>query len=65
MPRQGELKREFKKAGCRKIHEDTNHEKWFSPLTGQSFQMGRHNNEEVAKGTEAALRKQAGVPKNR
>ncbi len=65
MPRQGELKREFKEAGCRKIHEDKKHEKWFSPITEENFQMGRHDNEEVPKGTEMKLRKQAGVPKKR
>ena len=63
MSRQGELKREFVKAGCRKVQEDTNHEKWHSSITNQYFQMGRHNNEELPKGTEAAIRKQAGVPK--
>ena len=63
MPRQGELKREFRKAGCYKAAEGTNHECWYSPITGEIFQMGRHNSEEVPKGTEATLRKQAGVPK--
>ena len=65
MPRQGELKREFKKAGCYKVHEDTNHERWYSPITKRDFWMGRHNNEEVKSGTESGLRKQAGVPKKR
>ena len=63
MPTQGELKREFAKAGCYKVKEGTNHEKWHSPITDEDFQMGRHNKEEVAKGTESALRKKAGVPK--
>ena len=64
MPRQGELKREFRKAGCNFESEGTNHEWWYSPMTGERFQMGRHDNEEIPKGTEAKLRKQAGVPKN-
>lgn len=63
MSRQGELKREFSKAGCYKTSEGTNHEWWHSPITGEDFQMGRHNNEEVPKGTEANIRKKAGVPK--
>ena len=65
MPRQGELKREFRKAGCYKESEGTNHEWWYSPITDEHFQMGRHDNEEVPKGTENAIRKQAGVPKKR
>lgn len=35
------------------------------PMTGEEFEMGRHDNEEVKKGTEMKLRKQAGVPKKR
>jgi len=63
MPRYGELKREFEKAGCRKTREGTNHEWWYSPITDEEFQMGRHNGEEVKRKTEAKIRKQAGVPK--
>ena len=65
MPRQGELKREFKKAGCYKTSEGKNHEWWYSPITGREFQIGRHDNEEVKPKTEATIRKQAGVPKKR
>ena len=61
MPRQGELKREFRKAGCFKVSEGTNHEWWFSPLTGRRFQMGRHDNEEIKIKTETSMRKAAGV----
>lgn len=60
-----ELKREFKKAGCRFESEGKNHEWWYSPITNEKFQMGRHNNQEVPIGTEKTLRKQAGVPKKR
>lgn len=65
MPRQGELKREFKDAGCYLKSQGKNHEWWHSPITGNDFQMGRHDNEEVKKGMEMKLRKQAGVPKLR
>ena len=65
MPRQGELKREFTKAGCYKVREDTNHERWYSPITNQEFHMGRHDNQEIKPKTEATMRKQAGVPKKR
>lgn len=65
MSKFAELKREFKKAGCRFDHEGTGHEWWYSPITNQYFQMGRHDQQEVPKGTEKLLRKQAGVPKKR
>ena len=65
MPKFAELKREFQKAGCYKVSEGSNHEWWFSPITGERFQMGRHSQEEVKLTTEKSLRKQAGVPKKR
>ena len=65
MPKFAELKREFEKAGCYLESEGGNHEWWFSPITGQRFQMARHNNQEVRKGMEMELRKKAGVPKKR
>ncbi len=63
MPKFAELKREFKNAGCRLIREGSNHERWYSPITNEEFEMSRHNSEEVKPGTESALRKKAGVPK--
>lgn len=65
MPKYSELKREFIKAACFLVEEGKEHEKWFSPITGKYFRMSRHNNQEVPSGTEAVLRKQAGVPKKR
>ena len=65
MPKYAEFKRELRKAGCYKISEGSNHEWWFSPITGERFQVGRHNNEEVNPTTEKTIRKQAGVPKKR
>ncbi len=65
MPKEAELKREFQKAGCYKESEGGNHEWWFSPITGERFQMRRHNQQEVPVGTERVRRKQAGVPKKR
>ena len=65
MPKFAELKREFQKAGCYKKSEGSNHEWWHSPITGEDFQMGRHNQEEVKPKTEKTLRNQAGVPKKR
>lgn len=65
MPKFSELKREFEKAGCYLISEGSNHERWYSPITDEEFDISRHNNKEVKKGMEMALRKKAGVPKKR
>jgi len=65
MSKWAELKREFRYAGCYWESDGGNHEWWFSPITGERFQMGRHDGEEVKKGMEMKLRKQAGVPKKR
>lgn len=65
MARWGELKREFSRGGCKKDSEGGNHENWISPITGEKFQMGRHDNEEVSKDLEMKLRKKAGIPKKR
>ena len=65
MPKWAELRREFSKAGCYKESEGGNHEWWYSPITGENFQMGRHSQQEVPSGIEKTLRKQAGVPKKR
>ena len=62
MPKFAELKREFKKAGCYPI-KNSKHQHWYSPITKQEFPMSHHDQEEIKKGTEMALRKQAGVPK--
>ncbi len=64
MPKYAELKREFEAAGCYRL-ENSKHQKWYSPITGETFRMSHHDQEEVPTGTEHALRKQAGVPKKR
>lgn len=56
-----EMKRLLRKAGCKKIREGGNHEEWKSPITGKTFQVSRHNSQELATGTEKKIRKQAGL----
>lgn len=56
-----EMKRLLRKAGCKKIREGGNHEEWKSPITGKTFQVSRHNDQELATGTEKKIRKQAGL----
>lgn len=56
-----EMKRLLRKDGCKKIREGGNHEEWKSPITGKTFQVSRHNGQELATGTEKKIRKQAGL----
>jgi len=65
MPKYAELKRELAKAGCYLKSQGGNHEKWYSPITDEFFRVSRHDSQEVPYGTEMAIRKQAGVPRNR
>ena len=58
-----ELKKILKKHGCYKLSEGSNHEEWFSPITGKPFQVGRHNSQDVKKGTLHAILSQAGIKK--
>lgn len=56
-----ELKRLLKKNGCYFIREGGNHEIWYSPNTKTQFPVGRHNAEEVKKGTLQTIKNQAGI----
>lgn len=56
-----ELIKELKQAGCYKTREGNNHEIWMSPITGKKFQIPRHRSQEIPKGTEKNIRKQAGL----
>lgn len=56
-----ELKKELRKNGCRKVREGGNHEKWYSPISGEEFPVGRHNGQEVPFGTLQNILKAAGL----
>ncbi len=56
----GELKRKLKSLGCYKALEDTRHEMWYSPITGKTFPVGRHNSQEVASGTLKSIKRDWG-----
>lgn len=56
-----ELKRLLKKAGCRIEREGTNHEIWYSPLTGKRFPVPRHDAKELPTGTEKSIKRDAGL----
>ena len=56
-----ELKKILSKNGCYLSEEGSKHEMWYSPITGKSFPVGRHNSQDVFKGTLSAILKQAGI----
>ena len=56
-----ELKKILTQSGCYKSSEGSNHEIWFSPVNNKKFQVGRHNSEDVKKGTYNTILKQAGI----
>lgn len=57
----GEIKRLLKKSGCYLKAEGKRHELWFSPITGETFPVGRHNTEEVKNGTLQSIKRAAGL----
>jgi len=56
-----ELKKKLTQNGCCKISEGTRHENWFSPITQNIFQVGRHNTQDVHKGILNKILKDAGI----
>jgi len=56
-----ELKKILKQNGCYKVDEGANHEIWISPISGNKFPVGRHDNKDVKTGTCNTILKQAGI----
>ena len=56
-----ELKKLLRKNGCQLKREGANHEQQYSSSTGKYFSVGRHNKQEVAKGTLKSILKDAGL----
>ncbi len=56
-----EIKRKLKKNGCFLKREGSNHEIWFSPITGNHFPVSRHDKEEANIKTFQSIKKQSGV----
>lgn len=59
--RTSEFKKLLKDAGCYFVKHGGRHDKWFSPITGNSFFVPRHDSQEIPNGTLAEIRKQAGI----
>lgn len=56
-----ELERKLKDAGCWVKREGSDHRMWYSPITNQSFPVGRHKTEEVKTGTLKSIMRAAGL----
>ena len=56
-----ELKKLLRKNGCYKRSEGAKHESWFSDKTNKIFQVGRHDTQDVKKGTLNKILKDAGI----
>ena len=56
-----ELTRLLTKGGCKLTVHGTRHDEWYSPITGQTFPVGRHDSEEAKTGTLSDIAKQSGV----
>lgn len=56
-----ELKRLLQEGGCHFLKDGKEHEKWFSPLTGKSFRVPRHQSKEIPTGTANRILKDAGL----
>ena len=56
-----ELKKKLGQHGCYKVSEGTRHENWYSPITNKTFQVGRHNTQDVKKGLLSKILSDAGI----
>jgi predicted RNA binding protein YcfA (HicA-like mRNA interferase family) len=56
-----ELAKMLKKAGCSLIKHGREHDLWYSPLTGETFPVARHQSQEIATGTVNNIFKAAGL----
>ena len=56
-----ELKKLLKQGGCYRITHGKEHDMWFSPKTGKSFAVTRHDSKEIATGTCRSILKDAGL----
>ena len=56
-----EIVKLLKQAGCFKVEDGANHERWYSPRTGKKFTVPRHYSKEIPKGTEQSIKKSAGL----
>lgn len=56
-----ELKRILRANGCYIYRHGANHEIWYSPITGKTFPVGRHDKNEVPSGTLKNIMRASGI----
>ena len=56
-----EIERKLKDAGCYFYRNGSNHEIWFSPITGNKFSLSYHKSQEVKTGTKLQISNLSGV----
>lgn len=56
-----EFKRMLRAKGCYFVSHGGNHDNWFSPITGKTFQVPRHDSQEIPNGTLKSMKKRAGI----
>lgn len=56
-----EVKKLLRKNDCYKKYDGANHEIWYSPQTGNTFPVSRHNSEEAKTRTLKSILKAAGI----
>ncbi len=55
-----ELRKLLKKSKCSLIRHGSNHDIWYSPITGQQFAVPRHK-DEIKTGTAKSILRSAGI----
>ena len=56
-----ELVKILKRSGCYIVDHGAEHDKWYSPLTGNTFMVPRHPSKEVKTGTANKILKDSGL----
>lgn len=56
-----ELIKKLKKAGCTLMKHGTNHDEWYSPITGKKIRVPRHQGKDAKKGIAEAIMRDAGI----
>lgn len=56
-----ELTKMLKQSKCKLILHGSKHDEWYSPITGDKFQVPRHPSKEIKPGLANAILKQAGL----
>lgn len=56
-----ELTKQLKAIGCYLVEHGSEHDKWYSPVTGKYFRVWRHPHKEIPTGTANKIKKDAGL----